>query len=57
MIKITKRIKDQDVELEMITLDGKAVIREESIAEAAKLGINRTDIERAVEEDRKDRER
>jgi len=46
-IVLTKEIKGKKIELDIISLDGKAVVRSSSFDEAKKKGITKKDIQEA----------
>jgi hypothetical protein len=44
MIKLTKKIDGKDVELDIISLNGKATVRDTSFAKLKKQGITKTQL-------------
>jgi hypothetical protein len=46
-IKLTKKIGDKVVELDLISLDGKSVVRNNTVKELQKKGITVKDLEKA----------
>jgi hypothetical protein len=46
-IKLTKKIGDKVVELDLISLDGKSIVRDNVVKELQKKGITKQDLEEA----------
>lgn len=46
-IKLTKKVGDKDVELELISLDGKSIVSHNNYKELHKKGITKKELEEA----------